>query len=218
MGRNGLLIDEMQNKVNTAKKCDPQSAFEMMLKADNLLTEINELMSNTGISGVSSIGYTSQSSKISRLQDNMEKLMDYPDMLIDNYFERFDGDFASGIQQSCEQLRNFYFDSIVYKNAASDELIERPLYQFSKIYARVNSAIDNIKEAPTGFLIVTARVNRNPAIKEKAEVKALIKITKLIHRSDTFVSPHGKHVKKTEELFFTTVSHISDPATDKEIF
>ena len=171
MGKNGLLIDEMHNKVKTAKECDPKGAFEIMQEEDRILTEISEILSNAGISEIHPIGYESQSSEINELSENMGILLDYPEKLIKEYYNEFDADLANEIRQSCERLSNFYFDSIVYKNSVTDELIEKPLYQFSRIYAKVNSAIDNIKEAPTGFLIVTARVNRNPAIKEKAEVE-----------------------------------------------
>ncbi len=171
MGKNGLLIDEMHNKVNTAKKCEPEEAFKIMLEEDRILAKLSELLSNTGISGVHPIGYECQSSKINELSRNMNKLLAYPEKLIKEYYSEFDGDLANEIRQSCERLSNFYFDSIVYKNSVTDELIEKPLYQFSRIYAKVNSAIENIKEAPIGFLIVTARTNRNPAIRERVETE-----------------------------------------------
>ena len=171
MGKNGLLIDEMHNKVNTAKKCEPEEAFKIMLEEDRILAKLSELLSNAGISGVHPIVYESQSSEINELSENMDKLLAYPEKLIKEYYNEFDADLANEIRQSCEQLGNFYFDSIVYKNSATDELIEKPLYQFSKIYAKVNSAIENIKEAPIGFLIVTARTNRNPAIRERVETE-----------------------------------------------
>ncbi len=218
MGKNGLLIDEMHNKVKTAKECDPKGAFKIVQEEDRILTEISELLSNTGISGVHPIGYECQSSKINELSRNMNKLLAYPEKLIKEYYEEFDGDLANEIRQSCERLSNFYFDSIVYKNSVTDEIIERPLCQFSKVYAIVNSAIDNIKEASTGFLIVTARVNRNPAIKEKVETELKERYRNLGYKGNDDLALMFPYLEMEDFVLDYETNHLDEAEKVKSFF
>ena len=108
-----LDIEGMLGRVNHIKLGDEY--WNDFLAADSDLVEIDRLISECGIEGISSVGYISQADKIGMLQHDCDLLKEYPKNLVEELIP-VDTEFAHNVNNALNALSAIRVDDIRIKN------------------------------------------------------------------------------------------------------
>lgn len=168
MSRFGLDKEGMKRRIAGYGGAD--IFFKRMMRIDSLLMEAEAVLAGSGVSELPSIGYSSQSADIRKLETNLDILAEYPHKLIAELHDTYDADFAIRMVDAYEELASIKIDEISYTDSSTSELITIPPSILNTLINDVSEIEGNLLHESINRLASIYRITEDEALKEDVEL------------------------------------------------
>lgn len=166
--RFSLDVEGMQKRTKEYDACtDIDKLFGKMHKIDDSLVAIDSIITSSTLTGLSSLGYQSQSGDIDKLKDNLKILGVYPVELIKELYDGYDCDFATEMSGALNGLMSVKIDDIQYKDSSSGELIKIPSKELRSVINKVTEVLENPSLATVSQLVGVYRTTEDKKLKSR---------------------------------------------------
>jgi len=168
--------------------------FAMELLINNSLLEIDKIISNAGISEISSVGITSRKLELEELWTNMHILGKYPSKLKEELYDGYDLEFSTNINNCYEDLSSVKLSDFSYIEDGSVISTMSPKDKLDSIYSVMKDYCIDLDNASLESLIGLYRVTKDEDYKAELE-EQLRQRLRALHNANS-VGP-----KELEDLF-----------------